>query len=244
MASRLVSMALLGPPFYDLLLFHPPFFSSSSSFSSPSSSNSFPPPHKRHTHSSLPYPHSHTTTANHTDGRLGIHILVGSSLGYAVVFSDVDSVGFKKQHILPSSNEFDSVLCGTSADLDLDGYHELFIGTYSGQLLCYRNSNSIDEKRSASCNSSRDTATQPHGYLGEKTSYKLEFVQRLRHPVQNARTFRVEGFESQPALLSTTSTWALNFLRPKKERVVPNARRLIHLLADIARLKKELMNQS
>ncbi|XP_006142186.1 KICSTOR complex protein kaptin [Tupaia chinensis] len=65
-------------------------------------------------------------------------VLVASMLEPAVVYWDLLNQGLEDQLLLPSSDQFDSVLCGLVTDVDLDGQPEVLVATYGQELLCYK----------------------------------------------------------------------------------------------------------
>lgn len=56
----------------------------------------------------------------------------------AVVYRDVEKYGLSRQLCLAESDQCDAVLCALVVDLDFDGQHELLLGTYGQDLLCYK----------------------------------------------------------------------------------------------------------
>uniref|UniRef100_A0A671KVG3 Kaptin (actin binding protein) n=1 Tax=Sinocyclocheilus anshuiensis TaxID=1608454 RepID=A0A671KVG3_9TELE len=54
------------------------------------------------------------------------------------VFRDVEQYGLSRQLCLAESDQCDAVLCALVVDLDFDGQHELLLGTYGQDLLCYK----------------------------------------------------------------------------------------------------------
>ncbi|KAK7802668.1 hypothetical protein U0070_011604 [Myodes glareolus] len=68
----------------------------------------------------------------------GYSLLVASMLEPAVVYWDLLNQGLEDQLLLPSSDQFDSVLCGLVTDVDLDGQPEVLVATYGQELLCYK----------------------------------------------------------------------------------------------------------
>lgn len=65
-------------------------------------------------------------------------VLVASMLEPAVVYRDLLNRGLEDQLLLPSSDQFDSILCGLVTDVDLDGRPEVLVATYGQELLCYK----------------------------------------------------------------------------------------------------------
>lgn len=80
-----------------------------------------------------------------------VHLVVGNSLEVSVVYRDILKKGLTlaSQWLLPFSNSYDVVTCVCLADIDMDGHHEIMLGTYGQQLLIYKwNSQSQDGKGS------------------------------------------------------------------------------------------------
>lgn len=66
------------------------------------------------------------------------NVLVTSTLEQAVVYRNIKIKGFQDQHALPDSDRYDCTLCSCVADLDMDGYNEIVLGTYGQELLVYK----------------------------------------------------------------------------------------------------------
>ncbi|KTG42280.1 hypothetical protein cypCar_00000351 [Cyprinus carpio] len=66
------------------------------------------------------------------------NLLVTSAIEMAVVYRDVEQYGLSRQLCLAESDQCDAVLCALVVDLDFDGQHELLLGTYGQDLLCYK----------------------------------------------------------------------------------------------------------
>ncbi|XP_068106684.1 KICSTOR complex protein kaptin [Hyperolius riggenbachi] len=65
-------------------------------------------------------------------------ILVTSSIELSAVYRNILQNGLREQLLLPDSDQFDSVLCAVSVDVDFDGEPEVLLGTYGQELLCYK----------------------------------------------------------------------------------------------------------
>uniref|UniRef100_A0A673NQY5 Kaptin (actin binding protein) n=1 Tax=Sinocyclocheilus rhinocerous TaxID=307959 RepID=A0A673NQY5_9TELE len=65
-------------------------------------------------------------------------IVIESSLFGFFPHRDVEKYGLSRQLCLAESGQCDAVLCALVADLDFDGQHELLLGTYGQDLLCYK----------------------------------------------------------------------------------------------------------
>lgn len=65
-------------------------------------------------------------------------LLVTSAIELSVVYRDVLRKGLDDQVTLPDSDQYDSVLCATVADVDFDGVKEILLATYGQELLCYK----------------------------------------------------------------------------------------------------------
>src|SRR5690606_22544005 len=66
-------------------------------------------------------------------------LLVCGAIGFAVVYENVQKVGLEHPQILSGSDGVDSILCAEVADVDWDGEVELVIGSYSREVLIYKN---------------------------------------------------------------------------------------------------------
>ncbi|KAH7972069.1 hypothetical protein HPB52_006163 [Rhipicephalus sanguineus] len=51
---------------------------------------------------------------------------------------DVLDRGLEMHAMLPCSDDFDSVVCGCVADIDMDGVNEVILGTYGQEVLVYK----------------------------------------------------------------------------------------------------------
>ncbi|XP_046996436.1 KICSTOR complex protein kaptin-like isoform X1 [Schistocerca americana] len=67
-----------------------------------------------------------------------VNLLVTSTLQPSVVYMNVAQNGLNCSHSLPSSEEFDAVLCSCIADIDMDGEQEILLGTYGQEMLMYK----------------------------------------------------------------------------------------------------------
>ncbi|XP_074786854.1 KICSTOR complex protein kaptin [Athene noctua] len=68
----------------------------------------------------------------------GYSLLVASTVEVSVVYRHVLTNGLTDQLLLPASDQHDSVLCALVTDIDFDGHHEILLGTYGQELLCYK----------------------------------------------------------------------------------------------------------
>lgn len=66
------------------------------------------------------------------------HLLICRALIPSFVYRDVTNWGIDKFAMLPSSDDFDSVVCGCVADIDMDGENEVILGTYGQEVLVYK----------------------------------------------------------------------------------------------------------
>ncbi|XP_073494078.1 KICSTOR complex protein kaptin [Phyllobates terribilis] len=66
------------------------------------------------------------------------NVLVTSTIELSAVYWNILENGLREQLLLPSSDQFDSVLCAVTADVDFDGDPEILLGTYGQELLCYK----------------------------------------------------------------------------------------------------------
>ncbi|XP_048357683.1 KICSTOR complex protein kaptin [Sphaerodactylus townsendi] len=81
------------------------------------------------------------TTATHgTAGSCNqsYSILVTSTIELSVVYRNVLQNGLGDQLVLPSSDQYDSVICALVTDVDFDREPEILLGTYGQELLCYK----------------------------------------------------------------------------------------------------------
>ncbi|XP_026105041.1 KICSTOR complex protein kaptin [Carassius auratus] len=86
----------------------------------------------------FPLKEQHESTDTNSSQRETFNLLVTSSIEMAVVYRDVEKYGLSRQLCLAESDQCDAVLCALVVDLDFDGQHELLLGTYGQDLLCYK----------------------------------------------------------------------------------------------------------
>uniref|UniRef100_A0A8C1X5A3 Kaptin (actin binding protein) n=1 Tax=Cyprinus carpio TaxID=7962 RepID=A0A8C1X5A3_CYPCA len=90
----------------------------------------------------FPLKQQHESTDTNTEGsgsqRQTFNLLVTSAIEMAVVYRNVEKYGLSRQLCLAESDQCDAVLCALVVDLDFDGQHELLLGTYGQDLLCYK----------------------------------------------------------------------------------------------------------
>ncbi|KAF4531949.1 hypothetical protein B566_EDAN006641 [Ephemera danica] len=67
-----------------------------------------------------------------------LHLLVASGLQPAAVYMNVLKDGLQNFHGLPGSGLYDTVLCSSLADINMDGKLELLLGTYGQEVLIYK----------------------------------------------------------------------------------------------------------
>lgn len=66
------------------------------------------------------------------------HLLVCRALVPSFVYRDLLDRGLDQHAMLPRSDDFDSVVCGCVADIDMDGVNEVILGTYGQEVLVYK----------------------------------------------------------------------------------------------------------
>eukprot|EP01122_Echinamoeba_exundans_P013010 TRINITY_DN5606_c0_g1_i1.p1 TRINITY_DN5606_c0_g1~~TRINITY_DN5606_c0_g1_i1.p1 ORF type:complete len:543 (-),score=89.49 TRINITY_DN5606_c0_g1_i1:11-1639(-) len=78
-----------------------------------------------------------------------VNLIVGASIGYAIVFHNILEKGFSDYHFLPESDKNDAVLAVglADADFDHDGHTEILVGTYGRKLLVYKESKGQQDKQ-------------------------------------------------------------------------------------------------
>jgi len=162
--------------------------------------------------------------------RDSLEILVGLSKGNAIIFRDAESKGLKECQMLLNADKHDSVLCGTTGDLNLDGSLEIFLGTYSGAVLTYT-------LESNSTNSPTHNRKQKFG----QSLYSLSTVMRLRHPVCSIHVlYRHEGGAGEGGIVCATTMHAIDILRLETNCAVRAAKGLLKLLSEISELERKL----
>ncbi|XP_056602226.1 KICSTOR complex protein kaptin isoform X2 [Triplophysa dalaica] len=86
----------------------------------------------------FPLPQQHQSIDTNSSQKETFNLLVTSAIEMAVVYRDVKKYGLSRQLCLAESDQCDAVLCALVVDLDFDGQHELLLGTYGQDLLCYK----------------------------------------------------------------------------------------------------------
>ncbi|XP_077522357.1 KICSTOR complex protein kaptin-like isoform X2 [Amblyomma americanum] len=99
------------------------------------------------------------------------HLLVCRALVPSFVYRDVLDRGLDQHAMLPRSDDFDSVVCGCVADIDMDGVNEVILGTYGQEVLVYKL-----ECRSAG-----------------RESYELLWHQMVSHPILSIEYMDLTG---------------------------------------------------
>ncbi|KAK8763553.1 hypothetical protein V5799_033842 [Amblyomma americanum] len=99
------------------------------------------------------------------------HLLVCRALVPSFVYRDVLDRGLDQHAMLPRSDDFDSVVCGCVADIDMDGVNEVILGTYGQEVLVYKL-----ERRSAG-----------------RESYELLWHQMVSHPILSIEYMDLTG---------------------------------------------------
>jgi hypothetical protein len=66
-----------------------------------------------------------------------VHLVVGCAIELAAVYKSVISMGLDLPIPLPSSDQYDSVLTVTAADVNWNNKNEILVGTYGQKLLIY-----------------------------------------------------------------------------------------------------------
>ncbi|KDR12519.1 KICSTOR complex protein kaptin-like isoform X2 [Zootermopsis nevadensis] len=69
---------------------------------------------------------------------MAVHLLVSNTLQPSVVYMNVLQRDLSDCFTLPDSDHYDAVLCSTIADVDMDGKHEILLGTYGQEILTYK----------------------------------------------------------------------------------------------------------
>nr|CAD7404229.1 unnamed protein product [Timema cristinae] len=95
-----------------------------------------------------------------------LHLLVTTTLQPAVIYRNITVQGFESCYNLPDSDSFDAVMCCLVADIDMDGKHEVILGTYGQEMLVYKlGSSSKDGKESWKLNCQRGFANPIYSLL-------------------------------------------------------------------------------
>lgn len=82
--------------------------------------------------------HTELTNCYNSGPALKTHLLICRALIPSLVYRDVLDRGLEMHATLPCSDDFDSVVCGCVADIDMDGVNEVILGTYGQEVLVYK----------------------------------------------------------------------------------------------------------
>ncbi|GFG37974.1 hypothetical protein Cfor_06621 [Coptotermes formosanus] len=88
--------------------------------------------------SSLETPSFLNVAQQEKEEEMAVHLLVSNTLQPSVVYMNVLQQGLRNCCILPDSERYDAVLCSAIADVNMDGRHEIVLGTYSQDVLVYK----------------------------------------------------------------------------------------------------------
>lgn len=141
-----------------------------------------------------------------------IHLVVGAALGYVAFFTDVINCGFDKESYLPHSDEYDSIMCVASVDLDLHGRHQLLLGTFNQRVLIYQTNSE------------------------QEVSYELVSTLEFDHPVFaiDSADLSRNGLEE----LIVTTMYSVQVFEQDMEAVLSKLRMKEELLSEIIGLEK------
>ena len=92
-------------------------------------------------------PDDHKPTSTMND----LHLVVGCAIELAAVYKSVISMGLDLPTSLPSSDQYDSVLTVTAADVNWNNKNEILVGTYGQKLLIYESQEYKSPSNSVSC---------------------------------------------------------------------------------------------
>lgn len=115
-----------------------------------------------------------------------VNLIVGASIGYAVIFKNILEIGFSSYHFLPESDKNDAVLAVglADADFDHDGHTEILVGTYGRKLLVYKDV----QKAAPEADAGRDgvnpsAAPATADQSAPSSDYKLVWQRQFVYPI-------------------------------------------------------------
>ncbi|KAK3909313.1 KICSTOR complex protein kaptin [Frankliniella fusca] len=158
---------------------------------------------------SLPTEMHWQPTINNID-HLQFNLLVACSIQPSQVFMSVNKQGLSNGMELPTSASGDAVLCGMTADLDLDGSVEVLLGTYGHQLLVYK---------------------------WDSNSWELRATRTLPHPVHSLHYLDVTGDGVRELLILTPK--GLHVFQHHLEHVEDRVNSLVEMLLNITEDNQE-----
>eukprot|EP00511_Aplanochytrium_stocchinoi_P010342 CAMPEP_0204868728 /NCGR_PEP_ID=MMETSP1348-20121228/27682_1 /ASSEMBLY_ACC=CAM_ASM_000700 /TAXON_ID=215587 /ORGANISM="Aplanochytrium stocchinoi, Strain GSBS06" /LENGTH=433 /DNA_ID=CAMNT_0052021793 /DNA_START=61 /DNA_END=1362 /DNA_ORIENTATION=+ len=165
-----------------------------------------------------------------------VDLIVGGSLGYAAVYSDIldstnpslSELNIQTPEMLPHSNMHDSVLCIHAADLDLDGCKEVAIGTYGQELLVYKRMRRVDSLRTRSESITNNNMNR----------YRLLWRRSFAHPLYSINTgdFNQDGANE----LIVNSLHGIHILQPDMEKAANKILLSVEKLHHLKQLEENL----
>ncbi|KAE8740265.1 hypothetical protein FOCC_FOCC014226 [Frankliniella occidentalis] len=152
---------------------------------------------------SLPTEMHWQATENNIDHQQ-LNLLVACAIQPSQVFMNINKQGLSCGMELPTSASGDAVLCGMTADLDLDGSVEVLLGTYGRQLLVYK---------------------------WDSNSWELRATRTLPHPVHSLHYLDVTGDGVRELLILTPK--GLHVFQHHLEHVEDRVESLVKMILNI-----------
>eukprot|EP00026_Physarum_polycephalum_P008199 Phypoly_transcript_08278.p1 GENE.Phypoly_transcript_08278~~Phypoly_transcript_08278.p1 ORF type:complete len:441 (+),score=47.31 Phypoly_transcript_08278:149-1471(+) len=96
-----------------------------------------------HIHPSLEDFDKYSRAKNQTNGEVPVHLVVGSALGYAIVFKNILTNGLESRELLPYSQSNDAVTSVNVLDWDMDCVKEVCVGSYGRTVSMFKEKNNV-----------------------------------------------------------------------------------------------------
>lgn len=161
-------------------------------------------------------------------------LLVGSALGYAVAYGDIQQSNFSKETFLPQSDRDDSVLCSGFMDVNMDGHDEILLGTYNQHLLVYKTNVNEDGKLAGT---GYELSSDPD--LDERSGpFQLSTRVAFDHPIYalDAVDLNRDGIDE----LVVTTMYSIQVFEVDMECCAGQLRATVDLVKEVQQLEEQL----
>ncbi|KAM9942697.1 hypothetical protein ACTFIT_006087 [Dictyostelium discoideum] len=152
-----------------------------------------------------------------------MHLLVGSIIGYSVVYRNIFNQLLQDSHLLEYSDSFDSVTSVHVFDIDADGQNELLIGTYGMELLVYKKQQQPIDNDS-------------NGFI-----YKLNSHRHFSHPILGIQTIELMNDGIKQLIIMTM--FGVYIMRVPILKYQEELSTRIELIKEILKLKQQQQQQ-
>jgi hypothetical protein len=173
-----------------------------------------------------------------------VDLIVSGAIGYGAMYQNLHAHHLSNPIILPKSSSHDSVLCTGYADLNLNGYNEIILGTYGQELLVYRfvdgggggggGGGSGDKEKKAN---EEVEKVKKINHTKSRKDYFLDWQRTFAYPIYsiNVGDFDDDGINE----LVITTLQGIHVLKPDLKKSVDKIEETIVLLEEIMALQKQ-----